>query len=151
MIFALVSVALAAVCSGTATVLQALAARRAPVSTGLDTSFVRRLVRSPAYAAALVGGWWLGNRTFPLPLPLAETAKVAAATLVMALALLPTRPLTGAPALALQVGLGATVYLAALLLLNVSGSRRHMARLFGRVKAYVAERQHTATLAKGDN
>lgn len=104
-----------------------------------------------AYAAALVGGWWLGNRTFPLPLPLAETAKVAAATLVMALALLPTRPLTGAPALALQVGLGAAVYLAALLLLNVSGSRRHMARLFGRVKAYVAERQHTATLAKGDN
>ncbi|MBB2922909.1 hypothetical protein [Cellulomonas cellasea] len=97
MIFALVSVALAAVCSGTATVLQALAARRAPVSTGLDTSFVRRLVRSPAYAAALVlvaAGFALSFgalRTLPLFVVQAGRASSLAVAAVLAALVLGAR------------------------------------------------------------
>lgn len=92
-----------------------------------------------AYAAALGGGWWLGNRVFTLPLPLGETVKVAFATLVMALALLPTLPLSGSLALVGQISLGVVVYVTALLLLNVAGCRRIFIRLLSRAKASLAQ------------
>jgi hypothetical protein len=51
---ALLCVAAAAICSGTATVLQALAARRMPVHPRLDLVLVGRLLQSRTYVAALV-------------------------------------------------------------------------------------------------
>jgi hypothetical protein len=51
---ALLCVAAAAICSGTATVLQALAARRMPVHPRLDHLLVWRLLQSRTYVAALV-------------------------------------------------------------------------------------------------
>lgn len=92
-----------------------------------------------AYAAALVGGWWLGNRAFALPLPVLESGKVALATLAMALALLPARSLSGAVALSGQVSLGIVAYGAALLLFNVADSRRIAALALGRLKLNLAK------------
>ena len=51
---ALLCVAAAALCSGTATVLQALAARRMPVHPRLDHILVGRLLKSRTYVAALL-------------------------------------------------------------------------------------------------
>lgn len=51
---ALLCVAAAALCSGTATVLQALAARRMPVHPRLDHVLVGRLLRSRTYVAGLL-------------------------------------------------------------------------------------------------
>ncbi len=51
---ALACVAAAAVCSGTAVVLQAVAARRVPDGDHLDLTLVAGLARSPLYVAALV-------------------------------------------------------------------------------------------------
>jgi hypothetical protein len=51
---ALLCVAAAAICSGTATVLQALAARRMPVHPRLDHILVGRLLKSRTYVAALL-------------------------------------------------------------------------------------------------
>lgn len=53
MTWALVGVAAAALCSGAATVLQAVAARRAPVRRRLDVGLVARLARDGTYLAAL--------------------------------------------------------------------------------------------------
>lgn len=50
---ALLCVAAAAICSGTATILQAVAARRMPVHPRLDHVLVLRLLRSGTYLAAL--------------------------------------------------------------------------------------------------
>ena len=54
MTIALLCVAAAALCSGTATVLQALAARRMPVHPRLDHILVGRLLKSRTYVAGLV-------------------------------------------------------------------------------------------------
>jgi drug/metabolite transporter (DMT)-like permease len=50
----LVCVAAAALCSGTAIVLQAVAARRLPSDVGLGTVMVRRLAVDPVYLVAMV-------------------------------------------------------------------------------------------------
>ena len=50
---ALVCVAVAALCSGTAIVLQAVAARRLPADVRLDAALVGGLARSPLYLLAL--------------------------------------------------------------------------------------------------
>ncbi|GIG20469.1 membrane protein [Cellulomonas chitinilytica] len=54
MLGALVCVAAAAVCSGTAIVLQAVAARRLPPDVGLGTSMVRRLATDRVYLVAML-------------------------------------------------------------------------------------------------
>ena len=54
MALALLCVAAAAICSGTATVLQAVAARRMPLHPRLDHVLVWRLLRSRTYVVALV-------------------------------------------------------------------------------------------------
>ena len=72
MSLALLGVAAAAVCSGTANVLQASAARSEPARAGLDTTLLVRLVRRPRYLLALglvLAGFalsFLALRTLPL-------------------------------------------------------------------------------------
>lgn len=69
---ALLGLAAAALCSGTATILQAVAARREPVRPGLDTALWRGLARSGTYWSALVlvaagfGLSFLALRSLPL-------------------------------------------------------------------------------------
>ncbi|MGW6131516.1 hypothetical protein ACWFNE_15960 [Cellulomonas sp. NPDC055163] len=177
MIFALVSVALAAVCSGTATVLQALAARRAPVGSGVDLSFVARLARSPVYVAALVlvaAGFALSFgalRTLPLFVVQAGRASSLAVAAVLAtlvlgarlrwpevLALLGTGAglvllaLTVAPAPAQTGGTGTRVVVAALVvalaLLGGAAARSAPSARAGLVLAVAAGGQY-AMLAVG--
>lgn len=91
---ALLGLAAAALCSGTATVLQAVAARRQPVGGGLDVALWRGLARSGTYWSALAlvaagfGLSFLALRTLPLFLVQAGRAS----SLVVA-ALLATRVL----------------------------------------------------------
>lgn len=70
----------------------------------------------------------LGRRVFRMPLPLAEWARIATASLVMALALWPFASYRGEAALALQIMGGAAVYAIAALLLNVGEIRTVLVR-----------------------
>jgi O-antigen/teichoic acid export membrane protein len=69
-----------------------------------------------AYAVGLIAGIVLARRVFPLPFPVKDAARIAAATCVMAAALAFFRQSGGLLILALQVGFGAAVFFAALLL-----------------------------------
>lgn len=94
---ALLSVGAAALCSGGATVLQALAARREPVRAGLDAGLLWRLARSRTYLAALglVGlGFvlsFVALRTLPLFLVQAGRASSLGVAAVLAAVVLGTR------------------------------------------------------------
>lgn len=81
--------------------------------------------------AALGGGMLLsaalGRRVFRLPLPLADMGRVAVATAAMALALYATRGATGLPALGGRIALGAAVYAAVAVAVNLLGSRGRLA------------------------
>jgi drug/metabolite transporter (DMT)-like permease len=87
---ALLCVAAAAICAGTATILQAVAARRIPVSTRLDVALVWRLARSGTYLVALAlaaAGFTLtfvALRTLPLFLVQAGRASSLAVAAVLA-------------------------------------------------------------------
>ncbi len=94
-----------------------------------------------AYALVLGGGWWLAQRALALPLPLRESSKIICATAIMVLALLPTRHLSGGIALTGQVGSGALVYLAAIILLNVSGSQQMASNFFQKLGAATRARR----------
>jgi O-antigen/teichoic acid export membrane protein len=85
-----------------------------------------------AYALALVFGWWLGRRVFPLPILPADALKPVGAGLIMALALWPCRAWLGPLALAGQVGLGLLVYALALGLLDLAFGRGRLLRLVHR-------------------
>ena len=54
MTVALIAVSAAAICSGSAAVLQAIAVRSLPAAVGMSAGFLGRLARSPRYLAALV-------------------------------------------------------------------------------------------------
>lgn len=82
-----------------------------------------------AYGLALILGWWLGRRVFPLPMLPADALKPLGATLAMALALWPCRAWLGPLALAAQVGLGVLAYALALGLLDVIFGRGRLLRL----------------------
>ncbi|GIG40686.1 hypothetical protein [Cellulomonas phragmiteti] len=93
----LLAVAGAALCSGAAVVLQAVAARRLPHDTGLGTTLVRRLLGSPAYLAALglvvlgFGLSFVALRTLPLFLVQAGRASGLAVAAVLAVLVLGAR------------------------------------------------------------
>ncbi|SFJ65082.1 hypothetical protein [Cellulomonas sp. KH9] len=109
----LVAVAGAALCSGAAVVLQAVAVRRLPDDAGLGTTLVRRLVTSPAYVAALAlvalgfGLSFLALRTLPLFLVQAGRASGLAVAAVLAVVVLGARlgPRDAGGLAALGVGL----------------------------------------------
>lgn len=71
-----------------------------------------------AYGLALLLSWRLGRSAFPIPGPDRSMFSVLAATLLMTLALIPLRSWLGPSALAVQVGVGAIVYGATLLLVG---------------------------------
>jgi O-antigen/teichoic acid export membrane protein len=85
-----------------------------------------------AFGLALVLGWWLGRRVFPLPTLPANALKPVGAALVMAMALWPCRAWIGPLALAAQVGLGLLVYVLALSLLDLTFGRGSLLRLLRR-------------------
>lgn len=93
----LLAVAGAALCSGAAVVLQAVAARRLPHDAGLGTTLVRRLLASPAYLAALAlvalgfGLSFVALRTLPLFLVQAGRASGLAVAAVLAVLVLGAR------------------------------------------------------------
>ena len=97
MSLALLGVAAAAICSGTANVLQAGAARSEPVRAGLDTTLLVRLVRRPRYVLALglvAAGFALSFyalRTLPLFVVQAGRASALAVTAVLAVLVLRAR------------------------------------------------------------
>jgi O-antigen/teichoic acid export membrane protein len=80
-----------------------------------------------AYAVGLGLSWYLGHRTFPLPVPWGEWARIAAATLGTAAVVLLARGPSGIGGFLLRAGLGGFVYLVLLLVFNVSGSRQWLA------------------------
>jgi O-antigen/teichoic acid export membrane protein len=82
-----------------------------------------------AYGLALVLGWWLGRRMFPLPMLPVHALKPLGAVLVMALALWPCRAWLGHLALAAQVGVGLLIYALALVLLDLTFGRGGLLRL----------------------
>ncbi|MBD7919117.1 hypothetical protein H9657_12635 [Cellulomonas sp. Sa3CUA2] len=93
----LLAVAGAALCSGAAVVLQAVAARRLPHDAGLGATMVRRLLASPAYLAALAlvvlgfGLSFLALRSLPLFLVQAGRASGLAVAAVLAVLVLGAR------------------------------------------------------------
>lgn len=97
MSLALLGVLAAALCSGTATVLQARAARSEPAGGGLDAGLLLRLLRHPAYLLALalvVAGFalsFLALRTLPLFVVEAGRASSLAVTALLAVLLLRAR------------------------------------------------------------
>ncbi len=97
MSLALLAVAAAAVCSGTANVLQARAAQSEPARAGLDATLLVRLLRRPGYLLALglvVAGFalsFLALRTLPLFVVQAGRASSLAVTALLAVLLLRAR------------------------------------------------------------
>jgi O-antigen/teichoic acid export membrane protein len=81
-----------------------------------------------AYLVALALSVLLGRRVFPMPVPASDWVKVALASTAMGLALLPFMAWRGQRALAVQVFAGGVVYLVAVILLNVGGTRRLLAQ-----------------------
>jgi O-antigen/teichoic acid export membrane protein len=82
-----------------------------------------------AYLLALLMSFWLGSKSFPLPLFNKGTLKILAAATIMGLALWPTRSLVGPTALVIQILAGALVYGLALVMFDVGHSRRRVAKL----------------------
>jgi len=79
-----------------------------------------------AQSIAVVVGWSVGRRVFPLWVPLSEVARIAGAVAVMAVVLsLVTFPLN-AIGLVQAVALGGAAFLLAALLLNVAGARERL-------------------------
>lgn len=93
----LLAVAGAALCSGAAVVLQAVAARRLPHDAGLGATLARRLLASPVYLAALglvvvgFGLSFVALRTLPLFLVQAGRASGLAVAAVLAVLTLGAR------------------------------------------------------------
>lgn len=85
-----------------------------------------------AYGLALILGWWLGRRHFPLPMLPPDALKPIGAALAMALALWPCRAWLGPLALAAQVGLGVLVYALVLGLLDWAMGRGRLLQLLRR-------------------
>ncbi len=80
---------------------------------------------------AVVTGWAVGQRVFPLWVPLGEIARIVIAVLAMAVALLSVEFAPSWFGLIGAVGLGGCTFLAAAFLLNVGGVRARLVRLAG--------------------
>lgn len=83
-----------------------------------------------AYLIGLVFGVILGRRSFPLPFPLKEASKSAAATVGMTLTIWPLRSLEGAGALTLQIVAGVLAYSALFILFNGLQARHKLCARF---------------------
>ncbi len=81
------------------------------------------LATALAYAISCIHAWISGRSVFKLPFPVAEIAKILAATAAMALVLQTVLDFTGPAGLAAQILLGGVVYGTALLALDVGGLR----------------------------
>lgn len=90
------------------------------------------------YAFAAVAYWTLGRRALPLPIPLDTLAKALAATGVMAVAVLAVPAVGGALELAAKAVVGAAVYAACALALDVAHVRAPASRVFKAVQARFA-------------
>ena len=107
----LLAVGAAAVCSGTAAVLQASAVGRLPTATAVSGGFLVRLVRSPRYLGALAliavgfGLSFLALRTLPLFVVQAGRASSLAVTAVLSVLVLRVR--LRAVEVAAVIGIGA--------------------------------------------
>lgn len=115
MTIALLAVAAAAICSGSAAVLQASAVSRLPQATSMNAGFVGRLARSPRYLVALVlvaagfGLSILALRTLPLFVVQAGRASSLAITAVLSVLLLKVRLRTPEVLAVLGIGAGLVV------------------------------------------
>ena len=115
MTLALLAVAGAAVCSGSAAVLQASAVGRLPTADSMSAGFVGRLARSPRYLLALVlvaGGFGLSIlalRTLPLFVVQAGRASSLAITAVLSVLLLRVRLRTAEVIAVIGIGAGLVV------------------------------------------
>lgn len=87
-----------------------------------------------AYMVGLGSSCYIGNKVFRLPLPMKDLVKIAAATCVMALMLLPVRASSGFFILLLQIGYGALVYFAAVWVIGVGGVRTLSARVLSTLR-----------------
>ncbi|HZK81431.1 MAG TPA: polysaccharide biosynthesis C-terminal domain-containing protein [Humisphaera sp.] len=83
-----------------------------------------------AYVVSIVMTVYVGRRYFELPFPLESCFKVLAACLAMALLLYPFRGYQGTLALAVQIGAGAAVYGAALLICDFLALRKPLLKKF---------------------
>jgi O-antigen/teichoic acid export membrane protein len=75
-------------------------------------------------AGALATGWTVGRRTFPVPFPLVEVIKICGAASVMALALYVVSFSPSWVGLLESVPVGATIFLAAALLLKIGNGQQ---------------------------
>lgn len=85
-----------------------------------------------AFMIAAVLSMTLGLAVFRLPVPGIQWLKIAVATGIMGLALIPVITFRGFPALIGQIVWGASVYALVALMLNIGDSRRTLMRAFGR-------------------
>jgi O-antigen/teichoic acid export membrane protein len=76
-----------------------------------------------AMATSCLLAWRLGSRAYPMPLPLAEAARILLACAAMALAVI-AMPGAGRVALTARICAGAATYAAAALAVNVMNTRR---------------------------
>jgi O-antigen/teichoic acid export membrane protein len=91
-----------------------------------------------SYFLGAVASWALGRRVIPLPIPWSTLARAAAATALMAGAVLLVPPLGGAVELVLKAGVGALVYGLAAFGLDVGGLRAQAPRLVRALQARLA-------------
>jgi drug/metabolite transporter (DMT)-like permease len=115
MVTAMVAVLLSAVCSGSATILQAGVVRRLPIARSLDAGLLLRLLRRSAYLAALgllVAGLLLtilALRTLPLYLVQSVRSSSLGVTALLSVLVLKQRLLWSELVAVLAVGAGVVV------------------------------------------
>jgi O-antigen/teichoic acid export membrane protein len=90
-----------------------------------------------ALAASLVLAVVLSPRAFPMPIPLKASCQVVLASLLMAGALMAVSPLKGPLGLIVQIAVGAAVYAASLIAVNLMGVRRQIPFAFKEISGAV--------------
>jgi O-antigen/teichoic acid export membrane protein len=91
-----------------------------------------------SYGIGLIASVTLGRLAQPLPLPLSQIARAAAATAIMGVAVAALPALGGVTELMLKAAAGALVYGAAAYVLNVADLRHRAGDLFASLRARVA-------------
>ena len=91
-----------------------------------------------SYGVGLIASVTLGRLAQPLPLPLSQIARAAAATAIMGVAVAALPALGGVTELLLKAAAGALVYGAAAYVLNVADLRHRAGDLFASLRARVA-------------
>jgi O-antigen/teichoic acid export membrane protein len=96
------------------------------------------IATTASYGLGLAGSIGLGRLARPLPLPLGEALRAAAASLVMAAVVMRLPALGGAAELILKAGAGALVYAAAAYVFDVGGLRGRSRQAVGLLRARLA-------------